>query len=174
MANVAKTEPANTHPLSPRPSHFKNPPPISYPPHSARRHRDIMPIGTKFGQLSVKSLILAKYLQRTTWLFPKVSPFFRHHGAQACPSLMAQRAALAGTAGDGMTLQVGQFVRFNARGVGWATNRCGAPERGQSVEWNGRLGQVGRISRDKTLVRVQWQGCKSLSDYLPAKFVENG
>ena len=73
-----------------------------------------------------------------------------------------------------MTLQVGQFVRFNARGVGWATNRHGAPHRGQSVEWNGRVGRVGTISRDKTLVRVQWQGCKSLSDYLPAKFVENG
>jgi hypothetical protein len=72
-----------------------------------------------------------------------------------------------------LTLQVGQIVRFNARGVGWATNRRGAPDRGQSVEWNGRVGQVSRISRDKTLVRVQWQGCKSLSDYLPAKFVEN-
>ena len=73
-----------------------------------------------------------------------------------------------------MTLQVGQIVRFNAHGVGWATNRRGAPYRGQIVQWNGRVGQVGRISRDKTLVRVQWQGCKSLSDYLPAKFVEKG
>ena len=73
-----------------------------------------------------------------------------------------------------MTLQVGQFVRFNARGVGWATNRRGAPGCGRGVEWNGRVGRVGTISRDKTLVRVQWQGCKSLSDYLPAKFVENG
>ena len=63
-----------------------------------------------------------------------------------------------------MTLQIGQFVRFNERGLGWATNRRGAPDRGQGVEWNGRVGQVGSISRDKTLVRVQWQGCKSLSD----------
>ena len=76
--------------------------------------------------------------------------------------------------GQVQDLQVGQIVRFNARGVGWATNRRGAPGCGRSVEWNGRVGQVGTISRDKTLVRVQWQGCKSLSDYLPAKFVENG
>jgi hypothetical protein len=106
--------------------------------------------------------------------FPKVSPFFRHHGAQTCRHGTAQRATLAGTAGDGMTFQVGQIVRFTARGVVWATSRRGAPDRGQSVEWNGRVGRVGTISRDKTLVRVQWQGCKSLSDYLPAKFVENG
>jgi hypothetical protein len=62
-----------------------------------------------------------------------------------------------------MPLQVGQIVRFNARGVGWATNRRGAPGCGRSVEWNGRVGQVGTISRDKTLVRVQWQAARALA-----------
>jgi hypothetical protein len=66
----------------------------------------------------------------------------------------------------------GQKVRLNELGLRFYVSNKGAPKRSHP-EWDGRIGIVTTLTKDKTRARIIWDGNRSMADAVPVKFLED-
>jgi hypothetical protein len=66
----------------------------------------------------------------------------------------------------------GQKVRLNELGLRFYVSNKGVPKRGHP-KWDGRIGIVAKLTRDKTRARIIWDGNRTQSDALPIEFLED-
>lgn len=65
---------------------------------------------------------------------------------------------------------IGVRVRLNIDGVRWTNSLSRNPK--IRSRWRRRQGMIVRVSVNRQLARVRWDGCKSEGDYLLLKLLE--
>jgi hypothetical protein len=66
----------------------------------------------------------------------------------------------------------GQKVRLNELGLRFYVSKNGAPKRSRR-EWDGRIGIVAAVTKDRIRARIIWDGNRSMADAVPTKFLED-